>query len=441
MSVDMARANESHFGPPSEQISISKFLEDASTVELEPDLTSNPFWMGLSQAQRDAVDSECTDSISALKGTIENAWNNPILCAHLTRNHDASVAALYGQTDLSATKGKKRKRAAHGDSANHSQELSAMQDELDAISLNSWGLNLDSALFMRAPKNSDYNALESVKQMGNAVLFDHSKTHSTHARQNNPPTSPESPGSNPISTATLSVALITITVYTRLAWAYSFVSRSSQHVVLSSQTLAEFIHIIPCVSSDLPVETASEDGDVAAYELQNDTASNHNESCLVCIEDQVYSDNQSNPSYSDKLLSLIQKIPEKKRPQLSEAPTSLSETTFDSLTLRVNQPYWLLHQGNCEHFIVVDQIRLPHPSDLPSGYPLTVQITPPIIDLCQACTKVPAVYSVVGDIRLGESPYVMCAPCWRTMGPPKDDNVTVIPLVTHKQGWTEVEGR
>jgi snRNA-activating protein complex subunit 3 len=45
------------------------------------------------------------------------------------------------------------------------------------------------------------------------------------------------------------------------------------------------------------------------------------------------------------------------RPQITRATTSASETTFSALTLRLHQPYWLLHQGNCEHFIVVDQIR------------------------------------------------------------------------------------
>lgn len=33
------------------------------------------------------------------------------------------------------------------------------------------------------------------------------------------------------------------------------------------------------------------------------------------------------------------------------------ETPFSSLSLRLNNPYWLVHHGNCEHFLVVDQIR------------------------------------------------------------------------------------
>jgi len=78
--------------------------------------------------------------------------------------------------------------------------------------------------------------------------------------------------------------------------------------------------------------------------------------------------------------------------------------------------------------------RLQHPSDQHSGYPLTVQVTPPLLDLCRACTKIPAVWSVVGDVRLGESPCVMCEPCWRNMGDPHNDKVIVVPLSRYELG-------
>ena len=37
--------------------------------------------------------------------------------------------------------------------------------------------------------------------------------------------------------------------------------------------------------------------------------------------------------------------------------SKMNETLFSSLSLRINHPYWLVHHGNCEHFLVVDQIR------------------------------------------------------------------------------------
>src|ERR1700678_2567724 len=115
----------------------------------------------------------------------------------------------------------------------------------------------------------------------------------------------------------------------------------------------------------------------------------------------------------------------KKKPPFSitKAPTSLKQTAFSSLSIRLNEPYWLIHKGNCEHFIVIDQIRyvlpmylslrhnvvnrLLHPSDIQFGYPLILQITPSLLDLCRACSRVPAVWSIVGDVRLGENPCVL----------------------------------
>ena len=160
----------------------------------------------------------------------------------------------------------------------------------------------------------------------------------------------------------------------------------------------------------------------------------------------------------------LENFPSSKRDPIEKSPTSIYETSLSSLILRLNQPYYILHQGNCEHFIVVDQIRLLHPSDpspasipapfpaLPPAspplssvapaatpestnpYPLTLQITPPLPPLCRACTKVPAIYSIVGDMRLGESPCVLCKVCWRIMGD-GDEGVVVVPLPRYELGW------
>jgi snRNA-activating protein complex subunit 3 len=136
---------------------------------------------------------------------------------------------------------------------------------------------------------------------------------------------------------------------------------------------------------------------------------------------------------TSKLLAQLEKLPLSKRPQVQRGPKPMHETHWSSLSLRINQPYWFLHQGNCEHFLIVDQIRSSHPSDTPSGYPLTAQLTPTLLPLCRSCTKVPAVWSIVGDIRLGESPCVLCAPCWRCMGMPgEEDGVLVVPLSKHE---------
>lgn len=35
----------------------------------------------------------------------------------------------------------------------------------------------------------------------------------------------------------------------------------------------------------------------------------------------------------------------------------MHDAKLADLELRLHQPYWLLHQGECEHLIVLNQIR------------------------------------------------------------------------------------
>lgn len=61
--------------------------------------------------------------------------------------------------------------------------------------------------------------------------------------------------------------------------------------------------------------------------------------------------------YRSKLMDQIELLKRKPAFPIAKAPTSLKQTTFSSLSLRLNEPYWLIHKGNCEHFMVIDQIR------------------------------------------------------------------------------------
>ncbi|KAJ8584339.1 hypothetical protein M405DRAFT_875659 [Rhizopogon salebrosus TDB-379] len=405
MSTEMSRGFDSHFGPPSQPINVSdEFLQQAGPSLLP----AHPAWEQLSHEQKDAVEAEVTASISELKSSLEQVWDDPILSAHLLRQHESTVASVHDQADAPGTRKRKRKRLIAPEGGESAPGVSQLQDKLDAVDLRCWGLTVESALCIRAAKNSDYNALDTIKKTGSDSL--------------------RSPS---LDAPSYQDAIISLTVYNRIPYLPSCLTRSSQHAVLSTQTLDDLLRAIPCASSNMPVENLDAEEDVSGYSL-NDHEGEQHSGCLFYIEGLVYGDGRGHTDYAEKLVSHFQNLPEEKRPQITRATTSASETTFSALTLRLHQPYWLLHQGNCEHFIVVDQIRLAHDSDPLSGYPLMLHLTPTLLDLCRACSKVPAVYSVVGDMRLGESPCLLCAPCWRTMGPPKDDEgVLVVPLVNH----------
>lgn len=120
----------------------------------------------------------------------------------------------------------------------------------------------------------------------------------------------------------------------------------------------------------------------------------------------------------------------------SKNETSMHDTFLSSLTVRIDEPYWLLHKGNCQHFVVFDQIRRMRASDGPAAaYPKTLHIAPVSHPLCRGCLKVPARWSISGDVRLGESPCVLCDPCWKSMGAPADDQISAVALPKYELGW------
>ncbi|KAG2345564.1 hypothetical protein BDR05DRAFT_988652 [Suillus weaverae] len=419
----MSRGFDSYFGPPSQPINVAEFLQQANSALLSGPFT-NASWEQLTPEHRNAVEAEITESISDLKSSLEQVWDNPVLSAYVMRQHEFTVASVRGQADAPAPKGRKRKRHIAPEGSECAPEVLQLQEKLDAVNLRCWGLTVESALCMRAAKNSDYNALDAPKKMGTGVLctLDHGGVGVMRSLTTN---SLRSPSPDAISYPN---AVISLTVYNRISYLPSCLTRSSQHAVLSTQTLGDLLRVLPCASSNMPIEELDIEGDVSGYNISDQTG--EHAGCLFCIEDLIYGDGREPADYAEKLIAHFQKLPEDKRPQIKKALTSASETTFNALTLRTHQPYWILHQGNCEHFFVIDQIRLAHASDPPSGYPLTLHLTPTVKDLCRACGKVPAVHSIVGDMRLGESPCLLCAPCWRMMGPPKnDEGVMVVPLV------------
>ncbi|KZS99360.1 uncharacterized protein LAESUDRAFT_765633 [Laetiporus sulphureus 93-53] len=191
--------------------------------------------------------------------------------------------------------------------------------------------------------------------------------------------------------------------------------RSSQHVLLSSQILVELSDVIPCTSNELPRELPDTPTERTRYKLPTESAAAARETspgCAICINGTVYGDRNSTDDYSDKLLPLLLRRIEEPGDGVSfRKGASIRETTFASLSLQLHKSYWMLHFGNCEHYFLIDQIRLLHASDPPpSAYPLTTHITPPLLDLCRACSKVPAVYAIDGDI-FGETLFVKCGPC------------------------------
>jgi len=122
----------------------------------------------------------------------------------------------------------------------------------------------------------------------------------------------------------------------------------------------------------------------------------------------------------------------RKGPGMVKRGGLMHDAKLTDLELRLDQPYWLLHQGECDPLIVITQIRLAHPTDPKNGYPLLIQRAPSPHPICRICTRFAAELSIVGDVRIGEHIALVCRACFKALGEPvkgRDDPVVVVPLV------------
>ncbi|KAJ3989881.1 snRNA-activating protein of 50kDa MW C terminal-domain-containing protein [Lentinula detonsa] len=386
--IEYALASE--FGPSSEIIDLKKFASEAialshSVQHLQVDQVS--------------IAQEC--SVADIQSSLTSVWNSPMLSAYLYRSHDIAIASLHGSTSRLA---KTRKRSAVASELyKELEDVQRLRANLDSIPLASWKLMSDAALFTRPPRNADYNTLTAIKTSD---------------------TDMDAP-----SDGIDSQVLITFTSHFKVQWRSSVLSKSSQHILMASQTLGDLFEVMPCVSNECPEELL-EHGKVVGYKETN--GMHGSSGCVIVINGLAYGDGLNEEDYADKLIQHL-KIT-KSTSAIKKARTTMHDTPLSSVSLQINVPYWLLHQGNCEHFIVIDQIRLKHSKDPVTGYPLTLYQAPASLDLCQACTRIPAVWSIVGDVRLEASPCLLCGPCWQSMGEPtnEDEEVLVLPLPKYK---------
>ncbi|KAF7306115.1 Expansin-like EG45 domain-containing protein [Mycena chlorophos] len=386
MNPTKAAYLENQFGPASQPISVDAFRKlRPATLQLAP--------------QPPEVAEEC--DVSDIRDSLNAVWDDVELMSYLVTTHDSLVSTFY--TESSKTTRKKR-LVAPPKKVLESAEGIQLQADIEKIALNSWKLQSTSTIFIRPVKSTDQNILFSDKP----------------TRAEDGQLSVDDPQ-----------AVLTVTVHNRLSWRQNQVARSSRHVILSSQTLGDLFDVIHCPSTELREEII-EDGNFVGYEKDKPPT---RPGAVIVIEGEAFGDGESEFDYAEKLIQHLKTIGKETEPAIKKAPTAMHDTALGTLSLRVGEPYYLLHHGNCEHLIVVEEIRQQHPSDPASGYPRTTQISFPSIDLCRACNKIPAVWSIVNDERLGESPCFMCESCWKTMGESQDTRVAAILLPAYELGW------
>jgi len=96
---------------------------------------------------------------------------------------------------------------------------------------------------------------------------------------------------------------------------------------------------------------------------------------------------------------------------------SMSACTFNDLTIRMGAQYLYVHQGNCEHIITFNDIRLLNEQDNQNKnlYPLHIFQCKIRRRKCKICDIYSAKYVTFGDRMAQDNPCFFCELCYRPL--------------------------
>ncbi|KAJ7076332.1 hypothetical protein B0H15DRAFT_597092 [Mycena belliarum] len=247
MNTTKAAYIDNNFGPPSELVHVAQFIQSTSSA------------LSLPQYPPD-IAQQC--SVSDIRDSLTSVGDDARLMAHMIKTHELLIASLH----MAAEK-RTRKRPVVREAPIDTPEILSLQSDLDNVSLESWKLQSNAAIFIRAVKSSDQNIL----------------THSKSTRIDDGHLSAETPQ-----------AIISVAVYDRLPWRQTHVSLCSRHAILSSQTLGDLFEAIPCTSSEMTEEIV-DDGNVTGYQ----EAPPRRPGAVICIEGLAYGDGENELDYAE----------------------------------------------------------------------------------------------------------------------------------------------
>eukprot|EP00164_Ancoracysta_twista_P009836 GFYU01014655.1.p1 GENE.GFYU01014655.1~~GFYU01014655.1.p1 ORF type:complete len:428 (-),score=24.28 GFYU01014655.1:16-1239(-) len=175
--------------------------------------------------------------------------------------------------------------------------------------------------------------------------------------------------------------------------------KTQEFLVLGSQLLTELRDRIYCLSDYLPDSESTPSG-------------------FFFIENVFYNDfrKEGNMDYSREPLQWINDRASRSGYGWKPAETALMESTkFEDLQVCVGSPYLYLHQGGCEHRIVVTNIRLLHDLDvkLYGAYPLQIFQSKISRRKCRICDIYSAKYVTYADKLSPDNPCFFCEQCYR----------------------------
>ncbi|XP_057699465.1 snRNA-activating protein complex subunit 3 isoform X2 [Corythoichthys intestinalis] len=188
-------------------------------------------------------------------------------------------------------------------------------------------------------------------------------------------------------------------------------------LLLGSQKLTELRDAI-CCASDLQVYGEfSNNPDVAPDFVSKD----HYKSAFFFLEGVFYNDMRY-PECRDISQTTITWAKANKFPSYTQA--NMEDTTLVDLKVKVGFPYLYCHQGDCEHVVIITDVRLTHKDDCLDRtlYPMLIHKHRIATQKCAVCYTFIARWCTVGDQFAPSHPCLFCDKCFRKLHYDADGN-------------------
>ncbi|XP_068445295.1 snRNA-activating protein complex subunit 3 isoform X2 [Clinocottus analis] len=205
--------------------------------------------------------------------------------------------------------------------------------------------------------------------------------------------------------------ILTINVYYPAT--YENFSAIRPHVTMlmtGSHSLAELRDAICCVSDLQVCGEFSNTPDMAPEFISKD----HFKSAYFFFEGVFYNDMRY-PECQDISMTVIEWAKARNFPPYSQA--KMQDTRFVDMKVKVGFPYLYCHQGDCEHLVIITDIRLIHADDCLDKklYPLLTNKHRVTTQKCAACHVFIGRWLTTNDRLAPSDPCLFCDKCFRML--------------------------
>ncbi|TMS23346.1 snRNA-activating protein complex subunit 3 [Larimichthys crocea] len=221
-------------------------------------------------------------------------------------------------------------------------------------------------------------------------------------------------GRKPESTADIipeGEIVLTINVYYPITSERISTSRPHMSLLMTgSHSLAELRDAICCVSDLQVCGEFSNTPDLAPDFISKDLF----KSSFFFFEGVFYNDMRF-PECQDISKTTIEWAKARNYPAYTQA--KMEDTRFVDLTIKVGFPYLYCHQGDCEHLVIITDIRLTHKSDCLDKklYPLLIRKDRLLTQKCTVCHLFIGRWFTTNDQYAPSDPCLFCDKCFRAL--------------------------